>query len=79
MLESTKKLIKMYRISAVNERLGQFFVNRFIRSSWPELFYATDDNTAIRLIDEWLERHHYIDKLPMPIRPMVSTVDNTRL
>lgn len=45
-------------------RLGQRFVNDFIKHEWPELFYEKDDNTAIWMIEKWLQEHHYFKSLP---------------
>lgn len=45
------------------ERLGQWFCNRFITYSWPELYYA-DHDEAFLLISEWLTQHQYEDTIP---------------
>ena len=46
------------------ERYGQFFVNRFISTSWPELFYTEDREEAQGMIMQWLVDHSYMDCLP---------------
>lgn len=50
------------------QRLGQDFVNTFIKGQWPELFYCSDEAKAIELINTWLQDHHYFDVLPAPVR-----------
>lgn len=45
------------------ERLGQWFINRFITYSWPELYYAQYAE-AVMLIDEWMAQHQYEDTIP---------------
>lgn len=49
-------------------RLGQRFVNMYIKESWPELFYCEDIGLSLDIINEWLMRHHYVDQLPQPLR-----------
>lgn len=41
------------------ERLGQYFINRYINKSWPELFYEEDTQKAYETIHHWLEDNHY--------------------
>lgn len=47
------------------ERLGQAFVNDFIRIPWPDLYYCTDDVIASREIYKYLERHCYWPFMPL--------------
>ena len=52
-----------------NLRLGQRFVNDFIKESWPELFYETNEHEAIHMIVMWLQHYHYqYDSLPQKVR-----------
>jgi hypothetical protein len=53
-----------------HERLGQYFINRYIKSPWPELFYSTDENKTLFLISKWLKDHQYTEQLPSKIRDM---------
>lgn len=57
------------RHNATNDgiRLGQRFCNDFIKSSWPELFYATDTQRCVSMIETWLAEHHYQDTLPTKV------------
>jgi len=48
------------------ERFGQFFCNRFIKNSWPTLFYSNYE-TASELIYNWLNDHQYTDNIPKQI------------
>ena len=45
-------------------RLGQRFVNTYIKGSWPELYYEADDAKAAEMIEQWLHDHQYNDHLP---------------
>jgi len=40
-------------------RLGQRFVNLYIKHPWPELFYCIVDQTSTIMIMDWLTRHQY--------------------
>lgn len=46
------------------QRLGQAFVNQFIRHPWPELFYEEDEQKALNMIKQWLQNHCYFDTMP---------------
>jgi hypothetical protein len=48
-------------------RPGQFFVGRYIKSTWPELFYERDENKAFKTIKEWLVQHQYEKELPQAV------------
>ena len=50
-------------------RLGQRFVNMYIKGSWPELFYA-NDVVAYDMIQDWLDDHHYYFELPPVVNPL---------
>lgn len=48
-----------------HERLGQFFINRYIKSiTWPELFYSENHEAAKSMIIQWLTDHQYLDTMP---------------
>lgn len=55
-----------------HERLGQYFVNRYIKGQWPELFYESDDKKSFEMISKWLGDHQYYDQLPLPVKALVS-------
>lgn len=46
------------------ERLGQFFVNRYIDNAWPELFCEMNHIKAMLLIKNWLTENSYIENNP---------------
>ena len=48
-------------------RLGQRFVNTYIKEQWPELFYCRKEQDAMWMIEKWLEDHHYKGDLPQPL------------
>ena len=57
-------LIDEFTTSNRDERLGQYFCNRYMKQAWPELYYTDSFTEAKRLIIEWLDNHHYYDTLP---------------
>lgn len=48
-------------------RLGQRFVNLYIKNPWPELFYERNEGKAAQMIRDWLCDHQYMSELPQPI------------
>jgi hypothetical protein len=50
-----------------HQRLGQRFVNTYIKHPWPDLFYESHDGTAYSLIRQWLADHHYTDTMPLSL------------
>lgn len=40
-------------------RLGQRFVNNYIKHVWPELYYMEDDAKAEGIIIQWMNDHSY--------------------
>lgn len=50
-----------------HQRLGQRFVNGYIKHAWPELFYEADDTKAEAVIQRWLNDHSYTYSFPKPI------------
>lgn len=55
--------MREYRENPLGQRLGQRFFNLYCSGSWPELFYAPEEN-AKELIKQWLACHHYFEELP---------------
>lgn len=53
-----------------HERLGQYFVNRYIAGNWPELFYEEDYKTARQMVIEWLMDHQYQFEMPPKVRDL---------
>lgn len=49
------------------QRLGQRFVNMYLRGSNPVLFYERDDAMAAVMVDQWLTDMQYTDELPKRI------------
>jgi hypothetical protein len=47
------------------ERLGQFFVNRYYKNPWPELFYESDENKAELMIKDYLLDVQWVEDLPV--------------
>lgn len=54
------------------ERLGQHFVNCFIRHPWPELFHCTNDAKSSRMIFKWLTDHQYWPNMPVHINDIYA-------
>lgn len=66
-MKSFDKLLIKYSIENRSERLGQFFVNRYCKTGWTDLFYMTDHEFATIMIKDWLEDHNYEEELPQQI------------
>lgn len=49
------------------ERFGQWFMNRYYKGQWPELFYA-DEKLSALLIQQWLTDFQYTDEMPPIVR-----------
>ena len=45
-------------------RLGQYFCIKYVKQSYPELFYTQDEAKAEKLIKQYLEDYQYFDTLP---------------
>lgn len=60
------------KLNRTHERLGQYFVNRYIKSSWPELFNERNDDVSIEIIKVWLEEHNYFTELPQLIKAKLT-------
>lgn len=46
------------------ERLGQAFVNDYIKGVWPELFYTNDEGKAQQMIMDYLNQMQYWPNMP---------------
>ena len=57
------------------ERLGQAFINDFIRIPWPELYYCEDNEKAGRIIYMYLSDHCYWPEMPPKVPQMSSQVE----
>ena len=69
MLKSVQKLLAQYeKEGKPHLRLGQYFVGTYVKYSWPELFYETDNSKAIHMITTYLEHYQYYDSLPARLR-----------
>jgi len=69
MLASTLKFLAMHRRrSADQQRLGQRFINMYIkRDVMSELYNETNEQIAAVQIDQWLQQHNYFDELPQVV------------
>ena len=52
------------QLQGSTERLGQYFCNRYVKSSWPKLFYEEDFNKCSILIEKWLKKYCYETQIP---------------
>ncbi|MCB1711021.1 MAG: hypothetical protein KDH96_00630 [Candidatus Riesia sp.] len=71
-LISTQKLVHLYHTSIDKTkgiRLGQYFCNKVIRHSWPELYYSKDEGYCVNEINKWLHQHCYHNELPKEFYP----------
>ena len=64
---AVSQLILMYHQEGHEERLGQFFCNRFIRGPWGFLYHMEDHGLARQIIAGWLRDHQYYEILPEQI------------
>lgn len=70
MITSLEEFLKEHdRERPDGQRLGQRFVNRYIKSSWSELFYEENEQVARILIASWLADHQYLSSLPERLTP----------
>lgn len=58
------QFVREHSIAGDGQRLGQRFVNLFIKHPWPELFYENSDKKSLKIINQWLTHHQYYDMLP---------------
>lgn len=64
---AVSQLMSMYYKDSREERLGQFFCNRFIRGPWEFLYHMEDHGLARQIIAGWLKDHQYYETLPEQI------------
>lgn len=64
--KSNYLIMKDWIMDNSGQRFGQYFVNKYITTSWPELFYAEDGVSHV-MIMKWLCDHQYEYDLP-PLR-----------
>lgn len=69
-MNSLQSLLSEYLRDETTERLGQYFVNRYIKKPWPELFYEEYDVKAAAMIDKWLIDNQYTEELPPKVRDL---------
>ena len=63
-----KEWLEDWKYNRPHERLGQAFVNDFVKESFPELYYCQNRVKCLDIISEWLERYHYsYDTMPQKI------------
>lgn len=53
-----------WTLTRKTERLGQAFVNDFIKKPWPELFYETNPFKCRSMITQYLMDHQYFPNVP---------------
>lgn len=63
MNKSLVKFLKEHYKNEQNQRVGQKFCNLYVKTSWPDLYYASDED-AVQIINQWLYQHGYHDQLP---------------
>lgn len=71
-MKSFDKLVKEWQTENRNERLGQYFCNRYIKKPYPELYYEADYFTTAWLIAQWLVDHNYQEELPQKVFELPS-------
>ena len=80
-MKSLQKVLSNYKThvdAGGSLRLGQFFVNRYIKQddlTTAGLFYETDNNVAESQIEQWLLNNQYIELLPVPINPIIISAN----
>ena len=62
--ESLYEFICRHNIAFDGLRLGQRFVNIYCKKPWQSLFYEESDKQSMEIIQKFLTRHHYFDKMP---------------
>ena len=64
-----QELFHSWQDTQRDERFGQWFCNRYIEKSWPDLFYA-DYGIASTKIAKWLKDHQYEENMPPIVRDL---------
>lgn len=57
-----------------SERIGQAFINDFIKGVWTELYYTEDEKKAEEMIFQWLGDMHYYEELPEKVDPVYQSI-----
>jgi len=65
------EFICMHNIAFDGLRLGQRFVNIYILSPWPDLFYQTKDTKSLEMIEDYLLDNQYSDTMPEPLKIII--------
>jgi hypothetical protein len=50
------------------ERFGQYFVNRYIKGQWAELFYEVNTQRAVEMVRKYLVDLDYYPEMPTQVR-----------
>lgn len=58
------EFVRAHNIANDSQRLGQRFVNIYCKKPWQSLFYEESDKQSMEIIQKFLTRHHYFDKMP---------------
>ena len=69
--ESLYEFVCMHNLAFDGLRLGQRFVDIYILSPWPDLFYEKCDDKAACIIGDYLLDNQYIDTMPEPLKIMI--------
>ena len=64
MSKSIDKILEGWKNSPSDERLGQYFCNRYIGHAYDALYYSTSTAESIYIIDWWLHDYNYEHKMP---------------
>lgn len=67
MHRSTTRLRAIHAMHGTTQRLGQFFVSRYIKvedQTTRDLFNEPNDDVAALKINQWLEDNHHTEFLP---------------
>lgn len=59
-------------------RLGQYFVCAYIKGQWSSLFSCSSTPRSAEMIDEWLRKHHYFDRLPEKLPKWINENEKKR-
>lgn len=65
--ENLMQFVRAHNQANDGLRLGQRFVNIYVKSGWPELFYEESDKKSLEIISDYLTRYQYHGKMPTPI------------
>jgi len=68
MMSPAQQFTKIHAEANDTLRLGQRFVNMYIKNSWPRLFYCEDVSLSYKMIKKWLNDHQYYTELPHEIK-----------